>query len=98
VGSVRLATSAVGVARPTVLGELGLVPGVNPRERELLTGMGNCFDACHADFEETIEMVAGNRHRTPEDVKQALRQIREQFAADPEYQRLRARFPAEFPV
>ncbi|MGA7861269.1 MAG: hypothetical protein WCB19_05375 [Thermoplasmata archaeon] len=71
---------------------------MNPRERELLTGMGNCFEACHADFERTIEMVADSRHRTPEDVKETLRQMRERFAAaDPEYQRLRARLPADFP-
>ncbi|MGC2288716.1 MAG: hypothetical protein WA688_02515 [Thermoplasmata archaeon] len=70
---------------------------MNPRERELLTGMGNCFEACHADFDGTVGMVADNRHRTPEDVKETLRQLREQFATDSEYQRLRARLPAEFP-
>jgi hypothetical protein len=70
---------------------------VNPRERELLTGMGNCFEACHADFEGTIEMVAGNRHRTPEDVTETLRQMSERFSNDPEYRRLRARLPADFP-
>jgi hypothetical protein len=70
---------------------------VNPRERELLTGMGNCFEACHADFDQTIDMVAGNRHRTPEDVKDTLRRLREQCSSDPEYQRLRARLPSDFP-
>jgi hypothetical protein len=60
--------------------------------------MGNCYEACHADFDQTIEMVSGNRHRTPEDVREDLRKIRDQFGADPEYQRLRARFPADFPV
>jgi hypothetical protein len=70
---------------------------VNPRERELLTGMGNCYEACHADFEETIEMVAGNRKRTPEDVKESLHQMSQRFSADSEYQRLRARLPADFP-
>ncbi|HLY77159.1 MAG TPA: hypothetical protein VKT21_04680 [Thermoplasmata archaeon] len=71
---------------------------MDAKERELLTGMGNCYEACHADFEETIEMVAGNRHRTTGDVKETLRHLRDQFAADPEYRRLRARFPANFPV
>jgi hypothetical protein len=70
---------------------------VNPRERELLTGMGNCYEACHADFEGTIGMVADNRHRTPEDVKDTLRRMAEQFGSDSEYQRLRARIPADFP-
>jgi len=43
-------------------------------------------------------MVADNRRRTPEDVKATLHQMRERFAAaDPEYQRLRARLPADFP-
>jgi hypothetical protein len=70
---------------------------VNPRERELLTGMGNCFEACHADFDQTIEMVSGSRHRTSEDVKETLQRMREQFSADPEYQRLRARLPTDFP-
>jgi hypothetical protein len=70
---------------------------VNPRERELLTGMGNCFEACHADFEGTIDMVSSSRHRSPEDVMETLRRMREQFATDPEYQRLRARLPADFP-
>ena len=71
---------------------------MDPKERELLTGMGNCYEACHADFEETIKMVAGNRHRTTGEVKATLRHLRDQFSADPEYRRLRARFPGDFPV
>lgn len=71
---------------------------MDARERELLTGMGNCFEACHASFEETLEMVAGNRHRTPDDVAATLRSIRARYGANPEYVQLRARFPAEFPV
>jgi hypothetical protein len=70
---------------------------VNPSERELLTGMGNCYEACHADFEQTIEMVSGNRKRTPEDVMETLRQMSHRFSGDPEYQHLRARLPADFP-
>ncbi len=71
---------------------------MDPRERELLTGMGNCYEACHADFPETVEMVAGSRRRSHEDVVTTLRQMRERYAEDPEYRRLRARFPKEFPV
>ena len=70
---------------------------MNPRERELLSGMGNCFEACHATFDQTIEMVSGSRHRTPDDVKETLRRMREQYSADPEFQRLRARLPLDFP-
>ncbi len=76
---------------------MGFPYGVNPLERELLTGMGNCFEACHEDFESTVEMVAGNRHRTTDDVKETLRQMASHFAADPDYQRLRGRLPREFP-
>lgn len=70
---------------------------MNPRERELLTGMGNCYEACHADFEGTVEMVANNRHRTTDEVKETLRRLRREFGSDPEYQNLRARLPPDFP-
>lgn len=70
---------------------------MNARERELLTGMGNCYEACQADFEGTIGMVADSRRRTPEDVKETLHRMRKEFGADPEYQKLRARLPTEFP-
>jgi hypothetical protein len=71
---------------------------LNPTERELLTGMGNCYEACHDDFEATVGMVAGNRRRTPDDVKATLRSMKERFSSDPDYQRLRARVPSEFPI
>jgi len=59
--------------------------------------MGNCYEACGADFEDTIGMVAGSRRRTPEDVKQTLAAMAEQYGTDPEYQKLRARLPPSFP-
>jgi hypothetical protein len=71
---------------------------VEPSERELLQGMGNCFDACHDDFDGTVRMVAGARRRTPEDVIATLRRMRERYGADSDYLGLRRRFPAEFPV
>jgi hypothetical protein len=71
---------------------------VDPRERELLTGMGNCFEACGEDFEGTIEMVAHARHRTTEDVKGTLRGMRERYRDDPEYRTLRDRLPTDFPL
>jgi len=70
---------------------------VDPQERELLTGMGNCYEACGADFEDTIGMVADSRRRTPEDVKQTLARMAQRYGADPEYQRLRGRLPPSFP-
>jgi hypothetical protein len=71
---------------------------VSPTERELLTGMGNCFEACHEDFGATVAMVAGARHRTPEDVRATLAAMRQRYAEDPEYQSLRRRLPAGFPL
>lgn len=72
-------------------------PAVDPRERELLTGMGNCFEACGRDFDGTVEMVADSRRRTPEDVKQTLVAMSQRYGRDPEYRELRGRLPASFP-
>jgi len=71
---------------------------VDARERELLTGMGNCYAACGADFEGTVGMVADTRHRTIEDVKSTLARMRDQFHSDPDYQALRRRLPDSFPI
>jgi hypothetical protein len=62
-----------------------------------MTGMGNCYEACHASFEETLEMVGGNRGLSPAEVRARLDGIRERSVDDAEYQRLRRRLPAEFP-
>jgi hypothetical protein len=70
---------------------------VDPRERELLTGMGNCYAACGADFDGTVGMVADSRHRTPDDVKQTLAEMSRRYSGDPEYQKLRGRLPPSFP-
>jgi hypothetical protein len=70
---------------------------VDARERELLTGMGNCYEACGEDFEATVGMVADSRHRTREDVKQTLAAMAKQYGADPDYQKLRGRLPPIFP-
>ena len=70
---------------------------MDPRERELLTGMGNCFAACGEDFERTVEMVADSRHRTPEDVQQTLASMARRYGSDAEYQTLRRRLPSGFP-
>lgn len=71
---------------------------MTPRERELLTGMGNCFHACGEDFEGTVAMVAGARHLTPESVKETLTALRAQYGSEPEYLALRGRLPPSFPL
>lgn len=70
---------------------------MTPRERDLLEGMGNCFAACHASFEETIRMVGGHRGLTPDQVRENLKRLREAYADTDEYRLLRERVPADFP-
>jgi hypothetical protein len=60
--------------------------------------MGNCFEACHEDFEGTVEMVAQARKRTPDEVKATLGRMKECYERDPDYRRLRQRLPMEFPL
>ena len=71
---------------------------MTPRERELLTGMGNCFTACGEDFEGTVGMVANARHLSPEEVKRVLAYMKAEYGRDPEYVSLRGRVPASFPI
>lgn len=71
---------------------------MNARERELLTGMGNCYEACGEDFEETVRMVASSRHRAIDDVKTELGRMREAYGQDAEYVTLRERLPRSFPL
>jgi len=60
--------------------------------------MGNCYAACHATFEETVEMVGGSRGLKPGEVKKMLIDIRARYQQDEEYKGLRSRFPEEFPA
>lgn len=71
---------------------------MDERERELLTGMGNCYAACGADFESTVEMVANARRLPPAKVIETLEEIRQRDGASEEYRRLRARLPEGFPL
>jgi len=71
---------------------------VDARERELLTGMGNCYEACGADFEGTVGMVADSRHREAVEVKATLARMKNTYREDPEYQTLRRRLPDSFPL
>lgn len=59
--------------------------------------MGNCFEACHGSFEETVGMVGDARGLTSETVKATLSDLGRRFQSDPEFRRLRGRLPAEFP-
>ena len=69
---------------------------MSPKERELLQGMVNCYNTCHADFEETVGMVGSARRLAPEDVKATLERLKR--AGEEEYKVLRARLPANFPL
>ncbi|MGI0071877.1 MAG: hypothetical protein ACRECT_07450 [Thermoplasmata archaeon] len=71
---------------------------MDARERELLTGMGNCYEACREDFQRTVEMVAHARHREIEDVEETLARMRGSYHDDPEYRTLRGRLPDAFPL
>jgi hypothetical protein len=70
---------------------------LTPRELELLQGMRNCYSVCHANFEETIEMVGGSRGLAPEEVIKMLSRIKEKCSNEKEYKELRAQLPKEFP-
>ncbi|MCI4349635.1 MAG: hypothetical protein L3J93_05415 [Thermoplasmata archaeon] len=92
----------VGLSHPsdhasTLFGD-GVWPVVNPRERELLTGMGNCYEACQDDFEGTVGMVAGARSLTREAVLLLLDSMRTRYSKDEDYVALRNRLPPEFPL
>ena len=63
----------------------------------MLTGMGNCYAACHADFEDTVRMVGSARGLDPEEVKKILVDIQMKHGKDDDYQKLRNRLPEEFP-
>jgi hypothetical protein len=69
---------------------------MNPRERELLQGMVNCYHTCHADFEGTVGMVGSARGLSPDEVKEILTRLKK--AGGGEYEALRSRLPDEFPL
>ncbi len=71
---------------------------MTPRERELLQGMGNCYEACHADFDDTVGMVGSARGLSPEEVKKMLGEMKEKYGEMDDYKVLRSRLPKEFPL
>lgn len=60
--------------------------------------MGNCYQACGADYEGTITMVGNARGIDPEEVKAILNHIKEAYGNDKDYVRLRNRLPKDFPI
>jgi len=68
---------------------------MSPREKELLQGMVNCYNTCHANFEETVRMVGSNRGLSPDEVKAILERLRR--GGGDEYNALRRRLPEGFP-
>jgi hypothetical protein len=69
---------------------------MTPKERELLQGMVNCYNTCHANFEETVGMVSSARGLDPEEVKEILNSLKS--AGGDEYQAFRIRLPNDFPM
>ena len=69
---------------------------MTPRELELMNGMVNCYNACHANFEETVEMVGSARGLSPEEVKGILERLKQEDGS--QYKALRQKLPDEFPL
>ena len=69
-----------------------------PHEHELLKAMGDCYQTCYEDFEETLRMISGWRGYTTDEVKGILLEMKKKYSNDPKYIKLRDRFPKEFPV
>jgi hypothetical protein len=82
---------------PCILIQKAHARELTPRELELLQGMRNCYSACRANFEGTIEMVGEARGLEPEEVKHMLFHIKENYSNEKEYKELRAQLPKEFP-
>jgi hypothetical protein len=49
----------------------------SPKESELLHGMVNCYNTCHANFEETVGMVGSARGLSSEEVKTILQRLKQ---------------------
>lgn len=68
---------------------------VDPKLEDVIRGMVNCYRTCGENFENTVGMVARNRGLTPNQVKQMLKMIKDEFPDV--YQRYRVKLPADFP-
>lgn len=69
---------------------------LTPKERELMHGMVNCYHVCHANFDETVEMVGSARGFSTQEVKAILERLKRQDGD--EYNSLRQQLPNEFPL
>jgi hypothetical protein len=69
---------------------------LTPKERELMHGMVNCYHVCHANFDETVEMVGSARGLSAQEVKAILEQLKSEDGD--EYNSLRQQLPNEFPL
>jgi hypothetical protein len=61
-----------------------------------MQGMVNCYHVCHANFDETTQMVGSARGLTSQDVKQILEQLKREGGND--YKKLRDELPDDFPL
>ena len=71
---------------------------MNDKELELFKAVGNCYQACHEDYKETLKMISGWRGYTSDEVHDILTNVKEKYSATEEYQKLRMRFPDDFPI
>ena len=71
---------------------------MDDKEHELLKAMGDCYNTCLEDYQRSLEMISGWRGYTTDEVEEILVEMKKKYNDDPEYNRLRNRFPKEFPV
>jgi hypothetical protein len=71
---------------------------MDERENELMHGMANCYNTCHADFGHTVHMVARARGLTDGKVKPMLERIKKEYGDSEEYISLRLKLPKDFPI
>jgi hypothetical protein len=69
---------------------------MTPREHELLQGMVNCYHVCHANFDDTVQMVSSARGLSSKEVKETLQRLRKEDGE--EYRILRNQLPQDFPL
>jgi hypothetical protein len=61
-----------------------------------MNGMANCYDTCHANFTETVEMVGSARGLSPQEMMVILERLKDEDGE--EYKALRQRLPDDFPL
>ena len=71
---------------------------MNDEELELFTAVGNCYQTCKENYEETLKMISGWRGYTTQDAHNILVEVKKKYGATDDYQKLRGRFPKDFPI